>query len=88
MISPKDGTYTPSSSVASNGRVVLEVSETPSTTLSKRIGVIADNLVMVGGIVLSVAGVVTFFAPALLTATVATVVQTGSFILSSYSMFK
>lgn len=87
MIAPKDGTYTPPLS-KKDEPVVLELSETPATTLLKRIGALTENVISVGGVVLSVTGVVTFFAPALLTATVASVVQYGSFILSGYSLLK
>ncbi len=87
MLYPRDGTYTPADSKATDP-VVLEVNETPSTGFLQRVKVIADTVVMVGGIVLSVSGVVTFFAPALLTTTVGLVMQTGSFILSGYTIFK
>ncbi|UJR11289.1 hypothetical protein I4U23_015470 [Adineta vaga] len=81
---PKNGTYTPAET--SDGRVPLELDETPSTGLLKRIKDVTDTVVMVGGIVLSVTGVVTFFSPALFSARAMNVVQTGSFILSGYSL--
>lgn len=60
MVAPKDGTYTPDILDTKDKRVVLELCETPSTKLLKRIGVITDNVISVAGVVLSVSGVVTF----------------------------
>jgi hypothetical protein len=82
MMSPKDGSYTPENSEA----VILELSETPSTSLLSRVKSLTDKVVTVSGIVLSVSGVATCLAPALLSARVATVLKTGSFFLSGYSL--
>ena len=41
---------------------------------------------MVGGIALGVTGVITYFAPALFSATAATVAQTGSFFVTTYGL--
>ncbi|CAF1263281.1 unnamed protein product [Didymodactylos carnosus] len=85
ILAPKNGTYTPANT--SDGRVPLELDETPSTGLLKRIKDVTDTVVMVGGIVLSVTGVVTFLSPALFSARAMSVIQTGSFILSGYSLY-
>jgi hypothetical protein len=85
ILAAKDGTYTPANT--SDGRVLLELDETPSTGLLTRIKDVTDTVVMVGGVVLAVTGVVTFFSPALFSATAMYVIQTGSFILSGYSLF-
>ena len=83
VIPPKDGTYTPETLV--DGKVPLEAGETPATTLLKRIGVITNTVVMVGGIALAVTGLVTFFAPGAFSVVVMNVIQTGSFFLTTYS---
>lgn len=88
MIAPKDGTYTPADSNRIDNCVVLEVGETPATSLGERIGKLVDNVAMVGGMILSVSGLVTYLAPTLLGATVTSVMSTGSFFLSGYSIFK
>ena len=83
IIAPKDGNYTPR--VLVDGKVPLYAGETPATTLLKRIGVIADTVVMIAGMALAVTGVVTFFAPGAFAATVMNVIQAGSFFLTTYS---
>lgn len=84
MIYPRDGTYTPE--YENDGRVVLQVGETPSAGIFQRTVDVCSAIVMVGGMALSVTGVVTFFAPSMLTQTVAKVMQYGSFALSGCSI--
>ena len=83
MLYPKDGTYNQNEK---DGRVILQVSETPSSSIFQRVVAITNTFVMVGGMALSVAGVVTFFCPALVTVTVETVMATGSYFLAGYSI--
>ena len=84
-LGPVNGTYIVAEE-NNNGRVPLELGETPSCDLSQRIKTIGDTVVMVGGIVLSVTGVVTFFAPALFSARAMAVIQAGSFFLTGHSV--
>lgn len=83
-IAPKDGTYTPQPN--GHNKVELESGETPAASFLKRVKVVTDTAAMLGGMILSVAGVVTFFAPALFSATTMAVIQAGSFILTGYSL--
>ncbi|CAM4827068.1 unnamed protein product [Rotaria magnacalcarata] len=83
-LAPKNGTYTPAQTI--DGRVPLELGETPATSLLKRAKDVVDTVVMVGGMVLAVTGVVTFFAPALFSATAMSVIQAGSFFLTTYGV--
>lgn len=81
MIFPKNGTYIPED----DNRVPLDCAETPAASVGSRIKALTDKAVMVGGMVLSVTGVVMFFAPAAFSATATAAVQVGSFILTGYS---
>lgn len=87
MLFPRGGTYTSLFNQV-NGRVALDVAETPSTEFLPRLKAVTDTVVMIAGIGLSVSGVVTCFAPSLLTKTVAMAMRFGSFALSGYSILK
>ncbi len=83
MLAPQNGSYTPKDG---DGRVPLELGETPAASPIKRIRAVADTVVMVGGIVLAVAGVVTFCAPAAFSAAAMAAIEAGSFALTTYSL--
>lgn len=84
LLFPRNGTL----SNLIDGRVALDVAETPSTGFLPRLKAVSDTVVMIGGIVLSVTGVVTCFSPALFNQTVLMAMRFGSFALSGYSIFK
>lgn len=90
MLIPQNGSYTPEKD-GTNGdgnsdhRVSLESFETPAAASPmKRIRAGADTIVKVGGITLSVVGIVTFCAPAAFSAAMMTAIQLGSFALTAY----
>jgi hypothetical protein len=84
MLYPRNGKYTPDEN-NEDKRVILEVGESPDAKLDERVLAVAKSVVTVAGIVMSVSGVVTFFAPTLLNSTVMAVRQAGSFILAGHS---
>jgi hypothetical protein len=88
MIGPQNGTYTPDNNGGDDddGKVPLESDETPAASVIKRIRVVTDTVAMVGGIILGVAGVVTFFAPVAFSAAAMAAIQAGSFALTTYSI--
>jgi hypothetical protein len=86
MIYPEDGTYCPYHAKKIDNKIVLKLAETPSSSIVARAQAIGGKIVMVGGIALSVCGVVSLFSPTLLTGTVAKVIELGSFIMTGVSV--
>ena len=85
MLFPCNGSYTPPG--GDGGGVPLSSGETPpAASVIKRIRAVTDTVAMVGGMVLSVTGVVAFFAPGAFSQAVKTAMDVGSFILSTYTI--
>lgn len=82
MIAPEDGTYTPKQLV--KGKVQLIAFESASTKPLQRIKAISDTLVSIGGMALSVAGVVTFCNPKAFSDVVMKAIKYGSYFITAY----
>jgi hypothetical protein len=85
MLYPQKGNYF---SQDADKPVTLVVDETRSTQLLPRVLKIVETVVTVAGVTLSVAGVVTYFRPDLLSKTVSMVMQAGSYFLNGYSIYR
>lgn len=84
IVAPKDGTYTPEQLV--DDKVPLEACETPATSFFERSKKLVDTVMMIGGMALSVTGVVSYFSPGLFSTTVMKVIRVGSFYLTRYNI--
>lgn len=82
MIAPEGGTYTPAQLV--KGKVQLIAFESASTELLQRIKAASDIFVSIGGMVLSVAGVVTFCNPKAFSDVVMIAIKYGSYFITAY----
>jgi hypothetical protein len=88
MMYPSNGTYTPPVAGGGGGGgddVPLRSNETPASSVLQRIKAVTDTAIMIGGMVLSVTGVVSYFAPNLFGEAVKTAMTVGFYILSGYS---
>ena len=85
MLYPRNGTYTPDEE-SKDGRVVLCVGETPSSQFLPRAYKVVSTLVTVGSMAFTAVGIVNYFGPTLLSATVKSVMANGSFFFSCYGM--